>query len=72
MSQVVIDLHQHAFNPSIEAESVGVALGQFLAENGLKYLSLRMHGNIAFVEFGDSENAKRAVQDLNGMSTFNN
>ena len=51
----------------MEAESVEDALGQFIAQHGLRYISVHVNGKAAFVEFGDAENAKRALGELDGM-----
>lgn len=67
MTQLIIDLSQHDFNPNVEAESVEVALGQFIAQHGVRYRSIHVHGKAAYVEFIDSENAKRALGELDGM-----
>lgn len=67
MSQLIIELNQHNFDPSIAQESLEGALGQFLAQSGLKYRSVRVHGSAGYVDFDDSESAKRAFQEINGM-----
>lgn len=67
MTQLVIDLHQQNFNPNVEAESVEAALGQFIAQHGFRYHSVHLHGKAAYVEFADSETAKIAQGDLEGM-----
>ena len=67
MSQLIIELNQHNFDPSIGQESLEGALGQFLAQSGLKHRSVRVHGSAGYVDFDDSESAKRAFQEINGM-----
>ncbi len=66
MSQLIIDLNPQCFDPALGQESVEIALGQLLSQNGLKFRAIRIHGERVYVDFDDSENAKRAYQDING------
>eukprot|EP00794_Sanderia_malayensis_P003316 gene3316-3801_t len=66
MSQLIIDFNPQCLGPSFDQESVKIALGQLLAQNSSKFISIRMDGERAYVDFDDTENAKRVYQDLNG------
>ena len=67
MTELVIDLYQHDFNPNVEAESVEVALGQFIAQQGLRYRSVHVQGKTAYIEVADDESAEKALAALDGM-----
>ena len=67
MTQLIIDLYQHDFNPNVEAESVEAALGQFLAQQDLRFRSVHVQGKAAYVEVADGESAEMAATALDGM-----
>ena len=66
MTQLIFDLNPESLDQALGQEAVELALGQLLAQTGLKYGEVRVHGERAYVDFDDSENAKRAYQELNG------
>ena len=67
MTQLIIDLYQHDFNPNVEAESVETALGQFLAQQDLRFRSVHVQGKAAYVEVADGESVEMAATALDGM-----
>ena len=67
MTELIIDLYRHDFNPNVEAESVEAALGQFIAQQGMGYRSVHVQGKAAYVEFADDEGAEEALAALDGM-----
>ena len=64
MTELIIDLYRHDFNPNVEAESVEAALGQFIAQQGMGYRSVHVQGKAAYVEFADDEGAEEALAAL--------
>ena len=67
MSQLIIDLNPQSFDIPGGQDGIEAALGQLMVQLGLKYRGIRTHGERAYLDFDDSENAKRAFQGMSGM-----